>query len=100
MQHILTGKVIETVNRRPLNKKQITKLQASSRYELVFKEKFRFSIDILNNGNIFHNYLNTIINSRIQLLDYEMYEYNGKELTISNEPDLIMDEYLRLIELI
>ncbi len=100
MQHILTGKVIETVNRRPLNKKQITKLQASSRYESVFKEKFSFSIDILNNGNIFHNYLNTIINSRIQLLDYEMYEYNGKELTISNEPDLIMDEYLRLIELI
>lgn len=100
MQHILTGKVIETVNRRPLNKKQITKLQASSRYESVFQDKFCFSMDILNNGNIFQDYLNTIINSRIELLDYQLIEYSGKELTISKDPDLIMDEYLRLIDLI
>jgi len=100
MQHILSGDVVETVNRRPLNKKQVTKLRASSRYHSVFDEKYSDSMEILDAGNIMHNYLNIMLNSRIRIMDYQLQEHEGKELNISKHPDIIMDEYLRLVELI
>lgn len=99
MQHILTGDVIETINKKHLNKKMMTKISSSPLYD-DFKEKYKDTFTILENGDIFTNYLNTILNSKIALLDYVYSDINGKQLKYSDKMDLISHEFLRYLILI
>lgn len=99
MQHILTGSMKVNPYLKKMPKKMVMKITNSDRY-IALQDKYASTFDIISSDNGLFNNINTIIGSNVTLVDYEHIDKHGKEINIKNNVDMVIDEYLRLIDMV
>lgn len=99
IQHILTAHVVKS-NVKRIPKKVISKIKESDRYELL-KEKFGSTFNVISeNENALFIYISIIINSKFFLVDYENEKDTDREILVQKNLDIVLDEFLRLVNMI
>ena len=95
LPQILTGNV-ERLNKRTIhNAKFLAKIENSSVYQSLIKEKFS-TLGELKKSDMILNLLSTIINTTFTFVDYDHPEKLGEKIEIHN-PDILSDEFLNFL---
>ena len=87
LPYIISSKVEKFVGRKSVNKKEMTKLQASSYYPLIVNKYHNEKIE-----KIILSMIATIISSDFTIIDYENKAIDGQK--IETVPDIIIEEML------
>lgn len=93
MEAIISGKVVKTINRVNINKKELIKIQASNLYTII-QNKYK-------NEKIINQCLSllaTLLASKFQVIDFDHKELTGQPLSI--KPDLLNQEFLEYISMV
>lgn len=96
MQHILSGNMHHNPNLRKLPKKKLKDILESDKYEFI-RKKYRYTINLVLENEVFREILNTILNSDVEAVDYKL-KGQSKEINIEKYSDVIMAEYMQMID--
>ena len=99
MQHILSGVMHTNPNIKKLSKKEITSITKSDIYQSI-KEKYKSTFEIISDEKVFFNTINTIISSRVLLVDYNNKENTSSEINIKDNRELVIYEFLKFVDMI
>lgn len=101
IQYILIGDMTINPHAKKLPKKKINYILNSDIYKRIKKEKYGPTADlILNREQYKFDDLNIILSSTVKLVDYENKDKTGKRINIDGNVDVIIVDYLKLIEMI
>ena len=95
LPQVLSGNIEGRLNTRTIqNTKFLNKLEETSIYQSLIKDKYYILVD-LKKSNIILNLLSTILNSTFTIVDFDHIDKLGEKLEINH--DIISDEFLSFI---
>lgn len=97
MQHILTGKMDYNPNLRKLPKSKLNDMMNSDKYFYI-KKKYKYTCNLVLETEVFREILNKLLNSDVEIVDYSLRNSGKKYIDIQGFDNLIMAEYMDLIE--
>lgn len=95
LPQLISGNIERLVKRTIQNKKFLDKIETSSVYQSIIKDKFGI-LSETNKSNMIINILSTLLNSSFTVVDYDFREKLGENIEI-NTPDILSDEFLNFL---
>lgn len=95
INQIMTGNVSKNIKRRKVSTKQLDKIADSRRFKKIMEN---YSMGMSNEKNSIIYNIAEVLNTPVEYVDYDHPEYLGMD--IKGEFDIIIDEYLRFIQML
>lgn len=95
IHQIMTGNLSKNIKRRKISTKQLTKISESRRFKKIMEN---YSMGMRDEGNSIIYNIAQLVNTPIEYVDYDHQEHLGED--IKGEFDIIVDEYLRFIQML
>ena len=95
INQIMTGNVSKNIKRRKISTKQLNKIAESRRFKKIMKN---YSMGMSDERNSIIYNIAELINTPVEYVDYDNQEHLGED--IKGEFDIIVDEYLRFIQML
>lgn len=95
INQIMTGNVSKNIKRRKISTKQLNKIAESRRFKKIMKN---YSMGMSEEKNSIIYNIAELINTPVEYVDYDHQEHLGED--IKGEFDIIVDEYLRFIQML
>jgi hypothetical protein len=91
LPQIIVGNILKLNTRTIQNTKFLSKIETSSIYQSIVKDKFN-TIDQIKKNNTILGLLSTILNTTFTIVDYDKPEMTGLPLEVND--DIVSDEFL------
>lgn len=95
INQIMTGNISKNIKRRKISTKQLNKIAESRRFKKIMKN---YSMGMTDEKNSIIYNIAELINTPVEYVDYDHPEHLGED--IKGEFDIIVDEYLRFIQML